>query len=256
MHKAQVVRVAFAGMPMLLSTEANAETIDWLREELDRDAFEPDVIRALHDSVRGGQCCFEIGSWVGVYSILLSTLVGREGSIFLFEPDPVAREACRQNLNLNWCENAVLLPFAISNRNGEQLLYSKGTFGDSQSSLVRRPKADSIGTRSCNVLTCTLDDFVRMGGVSPDFVKIDVEGAELDVLDGGSEVLSRRGVMSITEVHARILRRLGTDPLSIVARFRSLGKRTWLLDADPYEVTAGDAKVLAGRRTFHILAAD
>lgn len=256
MENSGVVEVECSGLPILLSAEANTEEILWLQQELSRNDFEPYVIRALRENVHESQCCFEVGSWIGIYSILLSTLVGRGGSLYLFEPDPVARAACSQNLFLNHCEDAVLLPFAVSDRNGERVLYNASEFGNSQSTLIAKPNARLDRVQARKVRTCTLDDFARMLGVSPDFVKIDVEGAEGDVIEGGSEVLGRRGVKCVIEVHAKILRRLGIDPASIVARLRALKKRTWLLDLEPREVTEAEGGAFTDCRTFHLLASD
>jgi len=249
------VRVQMGGSPILLSTGPNTKQVLWLRRRLRRDNFEPHVIQALLENVREGQTCFEIGSWIGPYSILLSRLVGETGNLYLFEPDPVARMACTHNLSLNRCENAFLFPLALSDSNGGQLLYSDH-FGNSVSSLVPGSAAESRALQSVRVLTCTLDSFVEATGSPPDLVKIDVEGAEDKVIEGGQRALSKKGVKIIMEVHGKFLRQRGVDPGSIIARLRSLNKRVWMLGASPKELTDDNSQGFTDLPRFHILASD
>lgn len=252
--------VRMDGYPILLSTESNAKQVLWLKRKLSRGDFEPHVIDAILENVRAGQTVFEIGSWVGPYSVLFSKLIGDAGSLYLFEPDPVARRICGENLRLNHCQNSFLFPFAISNRSGANLLYSQGSFGDSVSSLVpdlgMEAKASVDASKSARIITCTLDSFVDMTGQYPDLVKIDVEGAEDLVIAGGRSVVARKGVKVIMEVHSKFLRCRDISPSDVIGSLRSLNKKVWLLDESPRELIGPDDRSFTDLTRFHILACD
>jgi FkbM family methyltransferase len=249
-------KMEMSGIPMILSTKMSVKQVLWLRRHLRRRDFEPYVIRALVENVCKGQICFEIGSWIGAYSILLSRLVGDSGQLYLFEPDPVARMACDENLHLNHCENSLLFPFAISDSKGERLLYNGGSFGNSNSSLVASAMGGPSKLESKRVIACTLDSFVEVTGRLPDFVKIDVEGAEDKVIEGGKDVLSEKGVKIVIEVHGKLLRQREIDPGSLIAKLKALNKRVWLLGAASQEIPDENSQTFTELPRFHILARD
>lgn len=244
------------GVPMMLSTAIGAKQVLWLRRHLRRGDFEPHVIRAIVENVHQGQTCFEVGSWMGPYSILLSRVIGDNGRLYLFEPDPIARTACSENLRLNHCQNSFLFPFALGDGNGERLLYNAGSFGNSDSSLVASSSADPGKIQSTKILACTLDSFVELTGATPNFIKIDVEGAEDKVIEGGGKVLSEKGVKILMEVHGKLLRQRGINSRSITGKLRSLKKRVWLLGPNSQEITDDSKESFTDLSRFHIFACD
>jgi FkbM family methyltransferase len=128
----------------------------------------------------------DIGANRGWYTVLLSRLVGPSGSVHAFEPDRTALDHLRGNLERNFfCSNVEVHQQAVSNSSGDALFWALAD------TLVSR-LADDGGIVKAGgeavryrVDTVRLDDFLAARSIKRiDFVKCDVEGAELQVLEG------------------------------------------------------------------------
>jgi FkbM family methyltransferase len=144
------------------------------------EARELDIFEQL---VGEAKVLFDIGANVGVYSVL-GCAKQPELQAFAFEPVVENRALLDRNLSLNGVDGRVSIePVAISDRNGTATisLAASGTH-----SLSARPDG---ATRE--VQTLTLDEFHRDHQVTPDLIKIDVEGHEAAVLDGARTLLTQ-----------------------------------------------------------------
>ena len=158
-----------------------ATTQDWVARY---DALELGLLAA---SVRAGDTVFDVGAHTGQYSVVLAALCGPSGQVVAFEPDPGARQVLAANVALNPHVKApVVEAAAASDRAGEAILFSKG--GNAQSSLVRSgvDYGNLGGVEQVPVRTITLDGY----GLSPQWVKIDTEGAEIAILRGARRLLA------------------------------------------------------------------
>ncbi len=142
-----------------------------------------------------GDVVLDMGAHIGSYSLRYSRLVGQEGRVISFEPDPENRRILSWNLRLNNAQNVQVRREALGDFTGEGKLRISSFPG--QHSFVHSSK----GIRQVSeivVPVAKLDD-IRLDKV--DFVKMDVEGYELNVLRGGEKtILSLRPRMQI-EVH-------------------------------------------------------
>jgi FkbM family methyltransferase len=153
---------------------------------------ELDEVSVMQRFVREGDVVFDIGANIGLHSILLSHLVGPQGKLHAFEPNSELIDALSRTLsNL---ENATLHTIALSDKDEASTLFVPPD--DSMASL----KDWTVGTNlredgEPRVVTCQqrrMDDLVSEGILpQPDFIKCDVEGAELLVFKGGQETLER-----------------------------------------------------------------
>jgi FkbM family methyltransferase len=152
-------------------------------------------LRIMLDLVSPGDVVFDVGANRGYFTQLYSLLVGRHGRVFAFEPVPTtfrvlqARMAERQVI-----PNFELVDVAFSDTSGTAVMHLPGQ-DDGQASLqphsgVGSWTADPAATFPCRQVR--LDDFVRERGISRlDFLKCDVEGAELLVLRGACATLKK-----------------------------------------------------------------
>lgn len=145
------------------------------------------VQSVLAEHIRPGDVVFDIGGNIGFMSLIAARLVGEEGRVYAFEPLPENAECLRRNLRANNFANCKVLEMALADRAGqEELLLSKLPGGSTISAADRPP--DFTGT--LRVRVATADGLVGSGAVRPpDFVKLDVEGAELRVLRGMTSVI-------------------------------------------------------------------
>ena len=141
--------------------------------------------------VQPGMTVLDIGAHHGFYTLLLSRAVGSRGRVFAFEPSPRERKALLRHLSLNRCKNAKVQALALGAERKEVDLYVVEGSETGCNSL--RPPIVLSGTSSTSVRVMPLDDWLSEEKVEHvDFIKLDVEGGELDVLKGATKLLDRR----------------------------------------------------------------
>jgi FkbM family methyltransferase len=130
----------------------------------------------------------DIGAHHGLYTLLASEKVGSGGMVVAFEPSPRERKQLSRNVRLNFCRNVRIQPFALGRKRSQTDLYLVDGGEDGCNSL--RPPAVDSKTRAVRVEVFPFEDVApSLGLTKVDFVKLDVEGAELDVLNGAPGLL-------------------------------------------------------------------
>lgn len=134
--------------------------------------------------VGAGAIVLDVGANIGAHTVPLAQMVGAEGIVVAFEPQPVLHKILCANLVLNSVPNVLTYPMALGDREGECLIpvldYSQPfNFGGVGMDRVEEGEAVPLGR---------LDDF-ELERV--DFIKLDVEGFESKVLEGAAETIAR-----------------------------------------------------------------
>lgn len=143
-------------------------------------SYEREQTRMFEELVQPGTVVYDVGAAVGYYTLLAARLVGRNGHVVSFEPDPKNAAFLRQHVAVNSLENVTVHESAVGNTNG-RMRFAHGT-GTGTGHI-----SDQGGLE---VKIQRLDDFVASRKKPPTHVKIDVEGAELQVLDGARTILT------------------------------------------------------------------
>ena len=150
--------------------------------------FEPAERAFVSRFLQAGMTSLDIGAHHGLYTLLASKRVGPNGRVFAFEPSPRERKALRWNVGLNRCKNVVIEGLALGNEEGERSLYVVNGHETGCNSL--RPPALSGATSPVAVRVSSLDQWLGAHKVKTvDFIKLDVEGGELSVLQGAQRLL-------------------------------------------------------------------
>ncbi len=127
----------------------------------------------------------DVGANVGKYSVILGNQLKENGKVFAFEPEPSNLKALKKNLELNKLTNVIIIPFACSDKKDKLKLYlnEKNSGGHS---LIKKQK------KFIEVEVDTLDNIIKKYKIKKvHLIKIDVEGAEADVLKGAKIILER-----------------------------------------------------------------
>lgn len=145
---------------------------------------EPRVLAAARDLCMSGATVFDVGANFGGITKVMSRAVGPRGAVCAFEANPSIVGRCQAYINENGCGNTQIYHAAIYNRSREtiDLYLSENEVSDS----IRHRVSD----RAIKVPTLALDDFVEDTKLVPQFVKMDIEGAELDALEGFKRTIS------------------------------------------------------------------
>ncbi len=181
--------------------------------------WETSVQNFLRGFLQPGDVFFDVGAYMGEYSLLGARLVEPGGRVVAFEPDPVARSLLERNLAANGVSNVTVVSHAVTDREGQAWL-------DSQTWL-ELGSSDSTVTSSrgpVEVQAVTLQAFCQQHGVTPSVVKIDTPGSEPQVVAGGRDVLRNTRVV-VVELNERKLRQVGQDPSAFLDSLFNLGKR-------------------------------
>ncbi len=169
--------------------------------------------------VKEGNTVLEIGGHIGYLTQIFEDFVGKSGQVVVVEPT----EFSRRFLSKNTRSDTIILPIAISNKVGNFEFYTE-KFGGFTNSLVaeftensNKVLSQSLITKKANVTkiqveTSTLDIVCKDYDISPHFIKIDVEGAELDVLKGASYTLRnvKALMVEISRNHIAVYKLLST----------------------------------------------
>ena len=167
----------------------------WLAEdsvldyELSHEGYESAELSFVQRLLRPGMTMLDLGAHHGLYSLLAARCVGETGKVIAFEPSPRERVRLERHLKLNKARNVEVRDCALGREWGAERLYVVENGQDGCNSL--RPPAVWGATSTIRVAVRRLDEELdRMGIAHVDFMKIDVEGAELGALQGAAAILS------------------------------------------------------------------
>jgi FkbM family methyltransferase len=136
-----------------------------------------------------GMTVLDIGAHHGFYTLLASQKVGSKGKVIAVEASPRERKKLRLHLRINCCRNVTLEGRALGEAAGDAELYIV-CGGQTGCNSLRKPEVFEP-TATIHVRIERLDDVLREHEIEKvDFVKLDVEGAELSVLRGASRLLA------------------------------------------------------------------
>lgn len=135
-----------------------------------------------------GDLVLDIGAYCGELAVELALLVGPEGRVFAMEPDPSSRALLQRNAELHRLANITLLPHALWNRTEELSFAALGHCA----SAVQTPDGPSYEPGSIIKISALspADVFARIGRI-PDFIKMDIEGAEVEAIEALAPLLAK-----------------------------------------------------------------
>ncbi|HYF12700.1 MAG TPA: FkbM family methyltransferase [Candidatus Paceibacterota bacterium] len=153
-----------------------------------------DTIRKI---VKKNDLVFDVGANNGFLTVFLSKCVGSGGKVYSFEPNPEARKEFKKNIALNELENVNLSPSALSSQVGTtQLNYVPDNHR--LSSLAPISNTHYGENKTMVVGTDTIDNYCAQNHIDRiDFLKIDVEGLEYEVLWGAQRMLKSHAIAAV-----------------------------------------------------------
>jgi FkbM family methyltransferase len=156
---------------------------------------------AIARHLSAGQVFYDIGANVGFFTTLAARLVGPQGQVYGFEPFPASAATARDNAARNGFTHVQIIEAAVSNFDGEAVFDVSNTITTFR---LAKPGEDLEQTaHTIKVPVVRMDGQIAAGLRPPNVVMIDVEGAELEVLEGMRETLLSHRPTVICEVHWR-----------------------------------------------------
>jgi FkbM family methyltransferase len=203
-------RVSIGGQSVVFSTQ-DEYSRRWFYPRYDEGRIheEPATLLML-DEIAGSRCFADVGANLGWFTCLAAKHLP-DGKVFSFEMDEQNYYLLEINVRLNQASNVELVHAAVSDQPG-RITYRKPGLEPRATFSILPGEAPADASRVVGVDAVTLDGYFAARDVMPDFVKIDVEGAELQVLRGMSDLIRRVRPRLLVEVHPRGLSAYGHAP--------------------------------------------
>lgn len=211
-----------------------------------------DQIDAFRKLIPTDGVVFDVGAHGGQYSKIFSKLAAN-GTVYCIEPGSYARTVLRPALWWNNCKNCVVLPIALDNVNQLTTLSMpekrKNVFGFGLTRLSSEI-GDSEDRYKLVKDVCaafTIDEVIRVLSIERlDFIKADIEGFELNMLQGAEKTLKQMKPAVYLEVNDAYLQRASATKEMIWAHMTALGYLPYRVDADTHRFIELDPKVAEG----------
>lgn len=225
--------------------------------------YEEHTDAVLRRIVKPGMHVVEIGANVGLFTLLMARRVGARGSVYAFEADPTLAQIATDNLEVNGlghigsidaravskADGTLTFRAALRHRGGGTLVHD----------LQQIPELTESERETITVQSVTLDHFLADHRRKIDFLKIDAEGAEADIIRGGQSVFAnaRYPITIMMEFAPAFMRKAGIDPAAQLqelagANFRFSrvdDRRRRLIPTDSADLLARDFSDMVMTRT-------
>ena len=153
--------------------------------------YEPSITRIISQIVKPGDICLDVGANIGWYTTLLQKLVGKGGAVYAFEPVPNVFEKLRRNVNLNEPPaNVTINNFALGNTEKIVELHIFANLPEGHHSIATFDNTE-YETFPCPMIT--VDSYLSENQIGEvNFVKMDIEGAEMMMLEGADKLFNQQ----------------------------------------------------------------
>lgn len=209
--------------PMLTDVEGSRPIYVDLRSSIGRGIFatgqfDIEAIRPALDSLTPGAVFFDVGANIGYYSFLALDRVREDGVVYSFECNPQPLNAFKRTIRLHKPRNLFLENVAVWNHDGEIAFTIERESGHSH---VTPSNSSGVSVR-CR----SLDSWAREHSVGRvDIIKIDVEGCELQVLEGAVQLIKACRPLIVCELDPVLTRRFGYEPARLTEMLEAMHYR-------------------------------
>lgn len=195
-------------------------------------AGEPALYRFITSHIRPGDTVLDIGAFLGVYAVLEARRAGPAGRVVAVEPTSWSASMARRHFDFNRAGAAgiALVEAAAGATRGSATLHE---YDLPYVNALAEAVDVTTPARRRTVPVVTVDDLCAEHGIVPTFIRMDVQGAEFDVLRGARAVIGRVGaaLTIVAEMHPQCWPSFGMDEARAMAIIGDLGLRAEPLEA-------------------------
>lgn len=197
--------------------------------------YEQETTRFISSKIEPGMTILDIGADIGYYTILFAKHVGSKGQVYAFEPIPRAKWYLDKNILMNGLDNVKTFGFALFDKPGNA--YLEDPFTKSKIN----PSKQSLSGNDIQVEMKMFDEWKLKEGINNiDLVKLDVEGAELNILQGMKNTLQSQHPKILIEVHPRQLKTFGFSPPDVIEFLSKFGYKIESVDKTKIDFSEGN----------------
>jgi FkbM family methyltransferase len=223
--KKKTFRVNLPGYDVTLSTDDYYSTaLFYQYSHVYDDVYEPLVTHFLVERLKTSRCFVDVGANLG-YFTTIAAKVRPDISVYAFELDSTMDALIQRNLRLNSISNVTVIYGAVGDSE-DVVSYTPHayTFLGMISGIPTEPFEVKLSTK-----TFRLDDYFEDKPVKPDFMKVDIDGAEMAMLRGSETLLAQPELEMLLEVHPHHLPKFNSSAAEVINFLRDRGFRCLLL---------------------------
>lgn len=190
--------------------------------------YEFETTSAIKKILKKGDVVFDIGANIGYYTLIFAKLVGKTGAVHSFEPSIREFASLCENIKLNKYNNIFLNQVAVTNYDGfmKMAIFEDSTFG--AYNTIGKPTHQIVESQVYKeeiIKSLSLDTYCKIyGSLTPQLIKVDIEGAELQLINGGTKLLSSpKSPILVIEICEKTLKGTRSSPQAVVEKLRYFG---------------------------------
>lgn len=214
------------------------------------EGLEPGTRRVLKTILRPGNAAIDVGASLGMHTIVMANAVGPEGHVDAFEAEPRLMPVLNRTTATNGMHHVSLHGCAVGSQDGEVSFNVAQTIGHSS---LYDLGSEGLVREKISVVMKMLDTAIA-SDADVNLIKIDVEGAELDVIRGAKRILSQSTDCAIVaECGPSHLRRIHVSLQDWIGEFTSLGYESYTIQEPSGDIDALDMQWLAAQESVNIV---
>ncbi len=182
---------------------------------------------------------FDLGAHIGLCTFPISRVLSKNGYVYSFEPSSINRYYLRKHKDYNKGKNILIFPYLVGEKTKYNIPFFESNSSISAINSCIPPKANE-NFKLSHKYQISLDDFCKKKKIIPEVIKIDVEGAELNVLKGAKNILMKNTIFLVISVHPSLIKKLNQKTHDLIDFIHEI-------NYEIYEVNGNIAKKLKSR---------
>lgn len=158
--------------------------------------YEKTITDYIFENLVPNSSVLDIGANIGYYTLIMAKLVGTQGNVFAFEPEPSNFKILSKNIKINNYTNVNAEKFILSEHDGKTKLFLSNSDPGSHKIFP----SNNTDERNIIVDSISVDSYFKKHSIDPhiiNFIKMDVEGSEFSVLKGMKTILDKKNDLKI-----------------------------------------------------------
>jgi len=197
------------------------------------------------EACRNAQCVFDVGGHIGLVTLPMGRAVAQGGRVYTFEPAVANLRCLRRHLTDNGIRNVEVIDCLVGRADIDEVVFFEETGPSGMNGLA--VKRDQHRYKQTTHRQISLDSFCDRNQLSPQVIKIDVEGAEHQVLEGAAKTMRRCRPRIFLSIHPAHLKLMGSSTDALLALIEAIGYECREIDGSPVRSMRLDEYLLLPR---------
>ena len=156
---------------------------------------------------KNSKCFFDIGAHIGIVSLSISKNINKKGVIYAFEPSQTNLKFLKFHISSNSLKNIRIVDKIITSDTKRKVTFYESDEASGMNSIIEIGRKNITNKRY--ISSITLDKFCKDKKISPDIIKVDIEGSEIEMLIGAKNIIKKSRPIIFLSYHPFHIKKLG-----------------------------------------------